>query len=163
MKTRGSPFPEGQSGVDGRLALSAKINSRQEKFAQNLAKGMTQQEAYAKAGYNEHAPNANRLRKNEKVEKRIDELRKRAALRTGITIENLTKDLLGIVEDADALPPSAGALNAKRAAIMDIAQLNGLIVSKSEAGKPGDFATDKIFEGWKAKQRAKQPQPRLDC
>jgi phage terminase small subunit len=131
--------------------MAAKLNSRQEKFANNLAMGMTKAKAYAEAGYKPDPGNPTRLTENDRVQKRLAELQERAALRTGITIENLTADLLRVVEEADLLEKTPGALNAKRAALMDIATLNGLVVARSETGKPGDFSiADRIVARWKA-------------
>ena len=138
--------------------MDAKLNSRQEKFARNLAMGMTKAKAYAEAGYKPDPGNPTRLTENDRVQKRVAELQERAALRTGITIENLTADLLRVVEEADLLEKTPSALNAKRAAIMDIAQLNGLIVNKSETGGPGDFATEKMVEAWKRDQAKRASQ-----
>jgi hypothetical protein len=106
--------------------LSAKLNSRQEIFAQNLAKGMTKGEAYVAAGYKPDPGNPTRLTENDRVQKRVVELQKRAAIDTGITIQAITADLTDLIKEASALPQSAGTLNARRAALMDIATLNGL-------------------------------------
>src|SRR5208283_874051 len=62
-------------------------------FARNLAMGMTKGEAYVAAGYKPDPGNPSRLTENDRVQKRVAELQERAALRTGITIENLTADL----------------------------------------------------------------------
>ena len=130
--------------------LPAKLNSRQEKFAQNLAMGMTKGQAYVSAGYKPDPANPTHLTENHRVQKRIEELRERAACATGITIQALTADLVGVVEETRELPKSAGALNARRAALMDIATLNGLVVTRSENGKPGDFSiAERIIASWK--------------
>jgi hypothetical protein len=131
--------------------LPAKLNSRQEKFANNLAMGMTKAKAYAEAGYKPHPANPTRLRENERVQARVAELQERAAIETGITLQSITADLAEVVKEASALPQSAGTLNARRAALMDIATLNGLVVTRSETGKPGDFSiADRIVARWKA-------------
>jgi hypothetical protein len=130
--------------------LPAKLSSRQEKFARNLAMGMTQADAYAKANYKPDYGNAANLTRNHKVQKRVEELQRRAAIETGITIQSITADLTDVVKEASALPQSAGTLNARRAALMDIATLNGLVVTRSETGKPGDFSiADRIVASWK--------------
>jgi hypothetical protein len=135
--------------------LPAKLNSRQERFAQNLAMGMSKAKAYVEAGYRPDPGNPTRLTENDRVQKRVAELQKRAAIDTGITIQSITADLTDVVKEASALPQSAGTLNARRAALMDIATLNGLIVNRSENGRPGDFSiADKIVESWKT-ERAK--------
>ena len=131
--------------------LAAKLNARQEKFANNLAMGMTKAKAYAEAGYKPDPGNPTRLTENDRVQKRVAELQERAAIETGITIQSITADLAEVVKEASALPQSAGTLNARRAALMDIATLNGLVVTRSETGKPGDFSiADRIVARWKA-------------
>ena len=131
--------------------LPVKLNARQEKFANNLAKGMTKAKAYAEAGYKPDPGNPTRLTENDRVQKRVAELQERAAIETGITIQSITADLAEVVKEASALPQSAGTLNARRAALMDIATLNGLVVTRSETGKPGDFSiADRIVARWKA-------------
>ena len=113
--------------------------------------GMTKAKAYAEAGYQPHPANPTRLRENERVRARVEELQKRAAIDTGITIQSITADLAEVVKEASALPQTAGTLNARRAALMDIATLNGLVVTRSETGKPGDFSiADRIVARWKA-------------
>lgn len=54
-------------------------NARQEKFAQELAKGKSQVEAYAAAGYVPKESNASRLIANDKVRNRVLELTKKTA------------------------------------------------------------------------------------
>jgi terminase small subunit-like protein len=131
--------------------LPAKLNARQEKFANNLAMGMTKAKAYAEAGYKPDPGNPTRLTENDRVQKRVAELQERAAIETGITIQTITADLAEVVREASALPQSAGTLNARRAALMDIATLNGLVVARSETGKPGDFSiADRIIARWRA-------------
>ena len=131
--------------------LPAKLNSRQEKFANNLAMGMPKAKAYAEAGYKPDPGNPTRLTENDRVQKRVAELQERAAIETGIAIQSITADLAEVVKEASALPQSAGTLNARRAALMDIATLNGLVVTRSETGKPGDFSiADRIVARWKA-------------
>ncbi len=49
-------------------------NARQERFAQDLAKGMSATEAYEKAGYKPSGPNAGRLTKKDEIVKRRAEL-----------------------------------------------------------------------------------------
>ena len=130
--------------------LPGKLNSRQEIFAQNLAMGMTKGEAYVAAGYKPDPGNPTRLTENDRVQKRVAELQKRAAIETAITIQSITADLAEVVKEASALPQSAPTLNARRAALMDIATLNGLVVQRSETGKPGDFSiADRIVASWK--------------
>ena len=63
------------------------------------------------------------------MQKRVAELQKRAAIDTGVTIQTITADLTDLIQEASVLPQSSGTLNARRAALMDIATLNGLVVN----------------------------------
>jgi phage terminase small subunit len=80
-------------------------NARHERFAQELAKGKSQSEAYKSAGYsadgNSAEVNAARLLRNAKVSARVEELKGKAAERTVVTIENLTDRLLKIAEKGE--------------------------------------------------------------
>ena len=111
--------------------MPALENPRHERFAQELAKGRTQAEAYAEAGYKPSEPNASRLRSNEKVQARIAELQERAAVRTEITVASITERLLAIATKAET-SSDAPMLQAARASLMDAAKLNGLVVDKGE-------------------------------
>jgi phage terminase small subunit len=57
-------------------------NSRHERFAQELAKGKSQVEAYALAGYKPNESHASRLVANGKVAERVAELKERIAEKT---------------------------------------------------------------------------------
>lgn len=111
--------------------MPALSNPRHERFAQALAKGMTQAEAYADAGYKPSEPNASRLTSNDKVQKRVAELQERAAVRTEITVASITERLLAIATKAEK-SGDAPMLQAARASLMDAAKLNGLVVEKGE-------------------------------
>lgn len=111
--------------------MPALTNPRHERFAQGLAKGKTQAEAYADAGYKPSEPNASRLTSNEKVQARLAELQERAAVRTEITVAGITERLLKIATKGEG-SNDAPMLQAARASLMDAAKLNGLIVDKSE-------------------------------
>ena len=105
-------------------------NARHERFAQALAKGKSQAEAYADAGYKPSEPNASRLTSNDKVQARLSELQERAATRTEITVASITERLLAIATKAEK-SREAPMLQAARASLMDAAKLNGLVVDKS--------------------------------
>lgn len=111
--------------------MPALSNPKHERFAQALAKGMTQAEAYADAGYKPSEPNASRLTSNDKVQARLAELQERAAVRTEITVASITERLLAIATKAEK-SGDAPMLQAARASLMDAAKLNGLVVEKGE-------------------------------
>lgn len=60
-------------------------NPRQERFAQCLAKGKTQADAYEEAGYRPNDGGASRLAGNVKVKTRVAELAERAANRVEVS------------------------------------------------------------------------------
>lgn len=103
-------------------------NPRHERFAQELAKGRTQAQAYAEAGYKPSEPNASRLTRNDKVLARITELHERAAIRSEVTIASLTAEL----EEVRDLAIRDGQYAPAVAAIKEKAVLAGIRVEKSE-------------------------------
>jgi phage terminase small subunit len=108
-------------------------NPKHELFAQALAKGMSQVDAYESAGYEPDMPNACRLTRNDKVKARVRELQNRVAARTEETVEGLTAELRELAEKANQTLYALGApgMQVVRAAIMDIAKLNGLIIDRT--------------------------------
>lgn len=112
-------------------------NARQEKFAQELAKGQAQDKAYAAAGYRPDRGAASRLSANVNVMARVAELQSRAAERTIVTVEGITQRLLKIAEKGEG-KDDAPLLSVARASLMDAAKLNGLIIDRSKVGF--DFA-----------------------
>lgn len=114
-------------------------NIRHEKFAQGVAKGKAQVQAYIEAGYQDTEAavyNASRLISHDKVIARVRELQNKAADKTVLTIERATNDLLRLAQkgEADATP---SGLQAARASIMDACKLNGLVIDKSDVTTGG--------------------------
>lgn len=107
-------------------------NHKHELFAQGVAKGKTQTQAYIDAGYSENGADvsASRLLGDARVQGRVDELLQKAANKTVLTIERLTLDLLRIAGKGEELGEASG-LSVARASIMDAAKLNGLVVDKA--------------------------------
>lgn len=105
-------------------------NARHERFAQELAKGKSATEAMAGAGYSDPR-NSTRLTKKDEIARRVAELKAGAAARTELTVASLTEDLLRIAKRGEELGEAPGFAVA-RAALMDAAKLNGLIVDRSE-------------------------------
>lgn len=117
--------------------MPALPNAKHELFAQALAKGETADAAYVIAGYSENRGNATRLKANESVERRVSEILGKAATRAEITVAGISDRLLKIAEKGErsGLP---AMLAVGRAALMDVAKLNGLVVDKREMfGKGG--------------------------
>lgn len=117
--------------------MPALENPRHERFAQALAKGETADAAYVAAGYEENRGNAARLKANESIERRVAEILDRAATRAEITVASISERLLKIAAKGEG-KSEAPLLSVARAALMDVAKLNGLIVDKREMfGKGG--------------------------
>lgn len=109
-------------------------NARHERFAQELAKGASQVEAYEKAGYKPNDGHAARLAGNGRVKDRVAEIQGKAAERAEITIYDIAAQL-----DEDRL--FARELEAPGPAItatMGKAKVLGLLPDRHEhTGKDG--------------------------
>ena len=68
-------------------------NARHEKFAHALAKGKSADEAYAQAGFKPNRGNATRLKANESISARVDEIVGRGAEKAEVSIERVLKEL----------------------------------------------------------------------
>ena len=68
-------------------------NHRHERFAQELASGKTATEAYVAAGFEPNRHNASRLKTNETVQARVEEILSQAALRVEITQSRVLAEL----------------------------------------------------------------------
>lgn len=124
--------------------MPALKNTRHERFAQELAKGKSQAEAYEAAGYNPSRSAAARLAADVNICARVSELAERVAARTEITAALITERLLKIAdvaektgialdeETGEAKGSSSKHLGVARAALMDAAKLNGLVVDKTD-------------------------------
>ncbi|MEJ0094539.1 MAG: terminase small subunit [Methylocella sp.] len=71
-------------------------NPKHELFAQELAKGSTAEAAYAKAGYTPSLKNAQRLKSNEGIRSRVEEILSQAAQKAGVTVERIAEELVKI-------------------------------------------------------------------
>jgi Terminase small subunit len=78
------------------LAHFALCYLRHERFAQALAQGKTATEAYALAGYKANDGNASRLKGNERISARAQEIVGRAAERAEVSLERVLRDLAAI-------------------------------------------------------------------
>lgn len=77
-------------------------DAQHERFACELAKGASQDEAYALAGYKRHSGNAHRLSVNERVSQRVAWLKKQAAAADVLTIAEKRKFLARVVRQKGA-------------------------------------------------------------
>jgi hypothetical protein len=109
-------------------------NPRYERFAQGIAKGKSQHDAYIYAGYapNQKAKdvrsNAGVLARKPEIAARVAELQEGQAKRIGITVDDLLVELQDMLALAKRVKqPSAGV-----GAILAKGKLLGLIVDKAE-------------------------------
>jgi len=110
-------------------------NPRWEHFAQELAKGKPASEAYVLAGYKANDGNAIRLKGNEKLLARVQELLSRSAARAEVTVVSILNEL----EEARKQAVEINQPSAAVSAIVAKAKVAGLIVDRKEVGKPGEF------------------------
>lgn len=114
-------------------------NARHERFAQELAKGKSQSEAYRQSGYTGASgtidAGASRLVRNDKVAARLAELQGRASERAVVTTESLIAE----ADQIKDLAIAAGQYGPANAALTLKAKLAGKLVERAEVGHPGDF------------------------
>jgi hypothetical protein len=79
--------------VPDRRSMGIIINLRHERFAQALAQGKTATESYALAGYKANDGNASRLKGNERISARVQEIVGRAADRPEVSLERVLREL----------------------------------------------------------------------
>lgn len=103
-------------------------NARHERFAQEIAKGKSQAEAYANAGYEPSEPNASRLTRNDKVQARVAELQGRTAIRAEVTAASLIAE----AEEVRQKAMEAGQFAPAIAAIKEKGVLAGVRIEKRE-------------------------------
>jgi len=109
-------------------------NARYERFAQGVARGKTQHEAYRFAGFAPNAElkdmraNAGKLARRPDVAARIVELQERQASRIGVTVDALVAELDDMLKLAKRVKhPAAGV-----GAILAKGKLLGLVVERQE-------------------------------
>jgi phage terminase small subunit len=118
-------------------------NARHERFAQELAKGKSQVEAYRVAGYRPNDGHAARLAGNGRIAERMAELKTRAAEKVIVTVADIAQQLDDDREFARLLKVPAAAVSAT----MGKAKVLGLLEDKTKVdittlGRPlglGDF------------------------
>ena len=96
-------------------------NQRHERFAQLVAQGNSQIEAYKKAGYKDDRAGASRLTAKDNIQTRINELLLAASQRVTVSIADVVNELckLGFSNMADYVQPGADGLDQT----IDVSQL----------------------------------------
>lgn len=105
-------------------------NARHERFAQELAKGKTADEAYGLAGFAPNRGNATRLKANESVAARVDELKDRAAKKAEVTVADIARQL----DEDREFAKGCGSAAAMVSATLGKAKVLGLIKERHEHG-----------------------------
>lgn len=111
-------------------------NARHERFAQGLAKGKTQTDAYTTAGYRGDVTAASRLSRNVKIQDRVAELQERAADFVEMTIA----ELLGLCRDIVREARASEDFSAASATVERAAKIAGLWVDQSKLQSSGTVA-----------------------
>lgn len=109
-------------------------NVRHERFAQELAKGKTQEQAYIDAGYSPNGARAasSKLLTIANITERVAELQSVVAEKSTWDAARIINNLARYAEKGEAIAEPAG-LSVARASMMDIGKLLGLIVDKGES------------------------------
>ena len=108
-------------------------NARHERFAQELAKGRSQADAYVEAGYRSSRSAAARLAADVNICERVSEIAERAAVRAEITVADIARQL----DEDREFARKVGSAAASVAATMGKAKVLGLIVDKAETAATG--------------------------
>ena len=114
-------------------------NQRHEIFAQNLAQGKSQTDAYIEAGYSTtdaRAKASRLLATNGNIQRRVKELQERAAIRTELTINDIVNEL----EAAREVAKENGQAAAMVSASMSKAKLLGLVIERSKIEQEAQIA-----------------------
>jgi hypothetical protein len=110
------------------MGVERKLNARERTFAQELAKGKSQVEAYAAAGYKPDDAHASRLAGNGRIIEAVEAIHAAAARRADI-------DQDWLIQRADSLRLRAldeGELHIALAALKEIGILTGLRVERRQ-------------------------------
>ena len=131
--------------------MSKKLTPKQEKFAQNVAKGMKKNEAAKKAGYSEkNAARAGTVltsKSNPVVQKRIHQLQTKAADKASLSLGNHLTDLKEMRDGAIR----NGAWSAAVTAEVARGKAAGLYVNRSEliVNRVDTMSKDEVLERMK--------------
>jgi phage terminase small subunit len=135
--------------------MTALKNARHEMFAQGLFQGMTADAAYEAAGYSPNDGNASRLKGNERIVKRVEELQKTAQTRALVTLEEHIEEL----KDIRDLAKKNGQASAAVAAEVKRGELMGYYVERRESTNTNYNISDKPLneDDWERRYGAGVP------
>jgi hypothetical protein len=113
-------------------------NARHELFAQSIAQGKTQAEAYQLAGYKDDRRNASHLRDRPEIEERIRQLTTKNAEKVEITAQYLTNRLIRLADRAEERGNESAAVSALDKA----AKINGFGLDKTHVSIENNVTPD---------------------
>lgn len=124
--------------------MAALKNARHELFAQGLAKGKSQTQAYIDAGYDAVTARqqAAKLVTNGNIQKRVDELKERAAIKVEYTIEDMVREY----EEARQMAIRVENPSAMVSAVTGKGTALGIIINKSKSEITGNEGAPIRFE-----------------
>jgi len=108
--------------------MPALENPKHERFAQELAKGKTADEAYVLAGYKENRGNAATLKANQSISDRVAEIVERASVRVEITLAKLMEMAATVYDRSLEQGQNAAAISA----VKELGVLTGHRVERRE-------------------------------
>lgn|SRR3990167_899680 len=114
-------------------------NARHERFAHGLAKGLSADEAYQKAGYGRNRGNASRMKANENVAKRVAELQEKAEAKVLMTLEEHMNELKALRDIGKENGQTSAAISAE----VKRGELMGYYVERRENTNTNYNITDK--------------------
>lgn len=119
-------------------------NPRHERYAQELAKGQSQVEAYAAAGYSRSKSCASELLSSKPyIHERVAEIQGETANKSTDKMASVTRaDVLSELLKIGMANVGEDAVRAadKRAALLNYAQIEGWVIERREIGEPGEFS-----------------------
>ena len=118
--------------------MPALKNQKWEMFAQALVEGKSANQAYVSAGYKYNEGNSIRLKGNEKVSARVQELQVSHVQRHNVTIDSLTDKL----ETARLSAMDGSREAAAISAVMGMAKIHGIGAEKYEHSGPDGGAIE---------------------
>lgn len=126
--------------------MARQLTAQQEQYAQNLAAGLPQAEAYRKAypksvEWKETAlwSEASRSARNPLIAARVKEIREPAVARVQEEIVYTAKVAMEEAREALELAKKTQQPGSMVAAVQLRAKLNGLLIERREQGNPGEF------------------------
>lgn len=138
--------------------MPALPNGKHERFAQALAKGRSQAEAYVEASYKASEPHASRLASSGKVQARVAELQERAAIKVEVTVADIAAQL----DEDRMLAHREGQAGAAVSASLGKAKVLGLIIDRTVTtitDKRAEELSEEELLGIAAGSRSGDPSP----